>query len=333
MVSLCSWEELSQSSSDGLLLSIGMLQRWALIRKRREVQDKAGYREGSGPSTPAYGVSEGQTEGLQTGTQVGPNPSTLGKPRMVGSSGQPGDVSRPPGGGPMANKPAVPSSTGQVQIKRGVPGSHSAEASDNVSEAQRMRTSQVAGVSSSRAGVSGPWQPSQSPYLIRVSGTSTGATTGAVQTHNTGTTPESASGGAQFHGSGSTVRRPIQAGTSQMRPTGALPTVATASADNKYNGPRLTVQRGVSKGPHGPDPMVQAAAMAAGARIAPASAAASLLMAAQSGNVVHIGTGGVPRSKSSLSSQSGNPQLMSNPGAIVHYIRTGSGLHSAFTAL
>ncbi|CAK9863297.1 unnamed protein product [Sphagnum jensenii] len=42
----------------------------------------------------------------------------------------------------------------------------------------------------------------------------------------------------------------------------------------------------------GLDPMVQAAAVAAGARIAPASAAASLLMAAQSGNVVHIGPGG-----------------------------------------
>lgn len=74
--------------------------------------------------------------------------------------------------------------------------------------------------------------------------------------------------------------------------------------------------RGVARG--GPDPMIQAAAMAAGARIAPAATAASLLKAAQSGNVVHIGSGGLPRSKL------GQPSSGNNSG-IVHYIRTGSG--------
>jgi hypothetical protein len=86
------------------------------------------------------------------------------------------------------------------------------------------------------------------------------------------------------------------------------------------------VARGGSKGSHGPDPMIQAAAMAAGARIAPASAAASLLKAAQSGNVVHIGSGGLPRSKLGLTSQAGSGNAGGSTG-IVHYIRTGSGLH------
>ncbi|XP_024542616.1 mucin-2-like [Selaginella moellendorffii] len=71
----------------------------------------------------------------------------------------------------------------------------------------------------------------------------------------------------------------------------------------------------------GPDPMVQAAAVAAGARIAPASAAASFMKAK---NVVHI------RPPTILSSPSTpKPNMKNSSGGraspVVHYIRTGSG--------
>ncbi|MCO5593756.1 hypothetical protein L7F22_047773 [Adiantum nelumboides] len=106
-----------------------------------------------------------------------------------------------------------------------------------------------------------------------------------------------------------------------------------------------SVVRQVPKSSAGPDPMVQAAAVAAGARIAPASAAASLLKAAHSGNVVHIGPGGVSMGKAGAQSQTnGNAAGASvkagsgvgsrtSAGTMVHYIRTGTGspqsLHQA----
>ncbi|GLJ41272.1 hypothetical protein SUGI_0854390 [Cryptomeria japonica] len=97
----------------------------------------------------------------------------------------------------------------------------------------------------------------------------------------------------------------------------------------------------------GPHPLVQAAAVAAGARIAPPSAAASLLKAAQSGNVVHFGVGGIQLAKSGYATQAGTvcgtaDSIRSSNGCIsssarascaagsnmrasnVHYIRTGS---------
>ncbi|MCO5614847.1 hypothetical protein L7F22_069131 [Adiantum nelumboides] len=106
-----------------------------------------------------------------------------------------------------------------------------------------------------------------------------------------------------------------------------------------------SVVRQVPKSSAGPDPMVQAAAVAAGARIAPASAAASLLKAAHSGNIVHIGPGGVSMGKAGAQSQTnGNAAGASvkagsgvgsrtSAGTMVHYIRTGTGspqsLHQA----
>lgn len=65
-----------------------------------------------------------------------------------------------------------------------------------------------------------------------------------------------------------------------------------------------------------PDSMVKAAAVAAGARIATAAAASSLIEAARSQNVVHITTGTTPVMKPSTSIGS---QLPSN----VHFIRNG----------
>ncbi|KAJ7553863.1 hypothetical protein O6H91_06G116800 [Diphasiastrum complanatum] len=104
------------------------------------------------------------------------------------------------------------------------------------------------------------------------------------------------------------------------------------SSTSSWNNTVASGGRGNLKPPVGPDPMVQAAAVAAGARIAPASAAASLLKAAHSGNVVHIRPG-VPLAKSGLSSQALSSTRMSTSmnaargpsGAVVHYIRTGSG--------
>ncbi|KAL5714060.1 hypothetical protein ACHQM5_016072 [Ranunculus cassubicifolius] len=74
-----------------------------------------------------------------------------------------------------------------------------------------------------------------------------------------------------------------------------------------------------------PNPMIQATAVAAGARIAPPSTAASLLKAAQSKNAVHIRPGGAgPIFKTTLaggSKSSSTVHLGSHPN--VHYIRTG----------
>eukprot|EP01018_Ginkgo_biloba_P034097 Gb_06202 [translate_table: standard] len=117
--------------------------------------------------------------------------------------------------------------------------------------------------------------------------------------------------------------------------------VASSSSGRYGNAPAIrpgineASGRGNLKTSSGPHPMVQAAAVAAGARIAPASAAASLLKAAQSGNVVHIGPGGVPLAKSGHPTQGGSVggttnSMRSSAGSVgsrasnVHYIRTGS---------
>ncbi|XP_043713388.1 uncharacterized protein LOC122661935 isoform X2 [Telopea speciosissima] len=75
----------------------------------------------------------------------------------------------------------------------------------------------------------------------------------------------------------------------------------------------------------GPNPMVQAAAVAAGARIATPSTAASLLKAAQSKNAVHIRPGGNSLIKTSVASGT-KPLTTSHAGPRpnVHYIRTAT---------
>ncbi|KAK9109052.1 hypothetical protein Sjap_017112 [Stephania japonica] len=78
------------------------------------------------------------------------------------------------------------------------------------------------------------------------------------------------------------------------------------------------------------DPMIEAAAVAAGARIATPTAAASLLKAAQSKNAVHIRPGGGPLMKASVSG--GTLQLtpsLAGPRPNIHYIRTGGASTSA----
>lgn len=97
------------------------------------------------------------------------------------------------------------------------------------------------------------------------------------------------------------------------------------------------LSRGSTRALNGPHPMVQAAAVAAGARIAPASAAASLFKAAQSGSAVHIGHGGVSLVKSGHSTQAGTVCATTNiikssvgggntKASNVRHIRSGSVL-------
>lgn len=80
---------------------------------------------------------------------------------------------------------------------------------------------------------------------------------------------------------------------------------------------RVTIKRPLTKPTLSPDDMVKAAAVAAGARIATPSDAASLLKAAQAKNAVHIipGSGSLIKSPSAASTNSLPPN--------VHFIRTG----------
>ncbi|KAK2977979.1 hypothetical protein RJ640_023517, partial [Escallonia rubra] len=81
---------------------------------------------------------------------------------------------------------------------------------------------------------------------------------------------------------------------------------------------RVTAKKSSAKSARAPDALVKAAAVAAGARIATPSDAASLLKAAQAKNAVHImpGGGSLIKSNSMPSPQMGLPPN-------VHYIRTG----------
>ncbi|KAH7331902.1 hypothetical protein KP509_20G056700 [Ceratopteris richardii] len=128
-----------------------------------------------------------------------------------------------------------------------------------------------------------------------------------------------------------------------MGMTAAPSASGSGSGANVYNVPSsvrnsavIPAGRPAPKSSAGPDPMIQAAAVAAGARIAPASAAASLLKAACSGNIVHIGPGGVAMGKARTQNQtSGNPTASNikggfsigsrtSAGPIVHYSRSGT---------
>ncbi|PIA56190.1 hypothetical protein AQUCO_00700504v1 [Aquilegia coerulea] len=97
--------------------------------------------------------------------------------------------------------------------------------------------------------------------------------------------------------------------------------------------PKGTAAKGPTvpfKSHSGSDPMIQAAAVAAGARIATPSTAASLLKAAQSKNVVHFRPGGCSMIKTSLPGAT-KPSPTNHVGSRpkVHYIRTGLAPASA----
>ncbi|KAK3030760.1 hypothetical protein RJ639_036564 [Escallonia herrerae] len=81
---------------------------------------------------------------------------------------------------------------------------------------------------------------------------------------------------------------------------------------------RVTAKKSSAKSARAPDALVKAAAVAAGARIATPSDAASLLKAAQAKNAIHIMPGGGSLIKSNPMP---SPQMGLPPN--VHYIRTG----------
>ncbi|KAJ4964258.1 hypothetical protein NE237_024197 [Protea cynaroides] len=115
-----------------------------------------------------------------------------------------------------------------------------------------------------------------------------------------------------------------QAQQSQQPPqqiAGSIQTGATNSTPRS----RVTLKKTTPpvKPALGPNPMIQAAAVAAGARIATPSTAASLLKAAQSKNAVHIRPGGNSLIKTSVAGST-KPLSTSHAGPRpnVHYIRT-----------
>jgi hypothetical protein len=126
------------------------LQRWALIRKRREVQEKAGY-VGSGVSPLASGFKDVRPEGLKSGTVAGSG-SQHGTPKEVG---RPGDKIMSSGSVPISIKQPL-SSTASVPVSKRLPvastslGTETTPAS--VLETQRVRALPAPGVSSSWAG-------------------------------------------------------------------------------------------------------------------------------------------------------------------------------------
>uniref|UniRef100_A0A5B6ZG55 Uncharacterized protein n=1 Tax=Davidia involucrata TaxID=16924 RepID=A0A5B6ZG55_DAVIN len=108
-------------------------------------------------------------------------------------------------------------------------------------------------------------------------------------------------------------------------PQGSAPTTAPRMVASGYSSKsRLTSKKMSIKSAISPDDLVKAAAVAAGARIATPSDAASLFKAAQEKNAVHIMPGGGSLIKPS-GAGSANPlpstHLVGHPN--VHYIRTG----------
>ncbi|KAG6547566.1 hypothetical protein Mapa_011015 [Marchantia paleacea] len=347
-------------------------QRWALIRKRREVQAAAAQKAIPGSSSGgAVDAQQGANQLATTasGAKVSQNGGTI----VVSSASQlaspvtPGAVFTP------LTPPVVvtgttpgPSTSAQPQIQ----GLHVSGSSSN-SPGSIGVTSAPNGTLAPSSGSLDGVAYKTAPQVARPSGAST-ARTGAVVTQRQGqavgaarstagsstasavlTTEQIRGGVAKTGVSGIGAGRLIAPGAvvmsaaaaqaasvggSEMWQASSLPPAATQSSVPAKYGSRGNA--GPSSGRvnmlmkqqiTGPDPGVQAAAVAAGARIAPASAAASLLKAAQSGNVVHIGPGGVPITKTGLQNQAGIGHGTnvgsrgSSGGAIVHYIRTGAG--------
>jgi hypothetical protein len=326
------------------------------------VAEKAGYRVGPGYSASTPG-SSGQAGASPFVTPAVSSPGSL-EPALNGNTGSaipghapstsvPGGHAGSPAGVPISATQSPPSvaqnvqgqGTGSVAVYA-MNSSAANTITNTYSKANSSRPATGLGGTSSRLGHSLSGQSAAVGTLCvngvsSATGLPTATGTGTGQANSTGAVVAGSATGTSLHPSGAIGRNApathmISVGGGEMRNTSTLPlpTAVMTSATGKYvlscNNVGASGARGRLKGPHGPDPMVQAAAVAAGARIAPASAAASLLMAAQSGNVVHIGPGGVPITKVGHSNQAGSAQHLNSvssrgPNAIVHYIRTGAG--------
>ncbi|KAL2652214.1 hypothetical protein R1flu_020342 [Riccia fluitans] len=341
-------------------------QRWALIRKRREIHALAGLKSASSPivaadvqqrvtsTSAASVVQNGGTSAASSAPQVSSSvaPTTAAAPA----------VTPPPA---VAGTTTAPSTSAQVQVQghggassSSSPGSLAVTTVPNVASSTSVgvdgsgpkTSTQVAARPPAASGVrTTPVATNRQSQAVVAARSTAGSSTAVAAL----STDQARSGSAKTVANGVGTGRLIAPGAvvmsaaaaqaasvggSEMWQATSLPaTSGQTSLPAKYgargnlgaSGGRVNV---LTKQPvTGPDPGVQAAAVAAGARIAPASAAASLLKAAQSGNVVHIGPGGVPITKTGLQNQTGighgsnAGSRVSSGGAIVHYIRTGAG--------
>ncbi|KAF6145819.1 hypothetical protein GIB67_028814 [Kingdonia uniflora] len=132
----------------------------------------------------------------------------------------------------------------------------------------------------------------------------------------------------RFISAGSTASTPNSNSQSSSPIT---PGEASGSLQKGVSKPRLPPKKlstAPAMAPAGPNSMIQAAAVAAGARIANPSTAASLLKAAQSKNVVRIRPGGGNLLITSMSGATSATNQSGKPSN-VHYMRTGLASASA----
>lgn len=149
------------------------------------------------------------------------------------------------------------------------------------------------------------------------------------------TCPQESSTKAPMGSSSQALQQSQQTPNHASLPRGPLtsnPAPASASTSSSAPPPAAPKSRATAKRqsapakspPMGPNSMIQAAAVAAGARIANPSTAASLFKAAQSKNVVHIRQGGsVPTSSLPGVARPLGPNSIGPRPSNVHYIRTG----------
>lgn len=279
-------------------------QRWALIRKRRDSQS---------------GISQNNTIDNQT-TVPGTTPAAgsqlpveTGNSLLVTTDCQRACVSVGP--------TSVVGNTGTVLT--GVPKTVSLP----VSQEQNCSSGNTPCMASLPQ-VNGKGRPPVK--RTGIFGSQLGRSTNSITSVVGASSGQGANGGGDLR-----LAKSVNAASVSLASSSSVPGRFSVSSSVR-NSALSSVGRAVSKSSAGPDPMVQAAAVAAGARIAPASAAASLLKAAHSGNVVHIGPGGVSMGKAGAQSQSSNAATSSvkigsgvgsrsSAGTLVHYIRTGTG--------
>lgn len=295
-------------------------QRWALIRKRREGQTGLSQRNAVASDVHATG---GGTAGSQTAVATG-NLVLPGKTDLrrlpVNTAATTGSASGPSTTGNSCSTLAAVSTSSTL-----LPSQEQNSTRNQASPGGTIITS-VTGKNRpplKRVGFPGPQQGRSLAPSATMMGTpnTQGTTVGASEIRQAKTLP------------GTSV--PLHIATSGPARYSISPGLRNSSVSS--------VGRGGLKSSTGPDPMIQAAAVAAGARIAPASAAASLLKAAQSGNVVHIGPGGVSMGKAGMTNQVGNSTVTSNmkagsgapgsrtsTGTYVHYVRTGAAPSSPY---
>ncbi|CAM6083642.1 unnamed protein product [Calypogeia fissa] len=336
------WTNILKGSFTHERTAAQLSQRWALIRKRRDIQAAArptsvsSAEQGNGVQTPAVDQSLRTTPAQNGGTAA--SVSSIVPPTTTVQNGGMDDAVAP-----STTTAPIPSSSGcQTQDHASSPPTTSLSNGVNgapngsVPISGGMDSAALKGEvgTSTRAATNGGQRPTSGAAAAarNTAGSSTAVAAMAVgQARSTSAKSSGASVGAgRLIAPGAVVMSAAAAqaasvGQAATPPTtGALPFVPSKYIVRSNSGVPGS-RGGSSKAITGPDPGVQAAAVAAGARIAPASA---LLKATHSGNVVHIRSGGLPVTKG-LQTQAGmngsGGSRGTSGGAIVHYITTGGG--------